>query len=199
MSGSTVFTPGVITPQAGQPLRQFRCILAPGIWYYDRWEETTNPPEAYKFLISNAQREILIWDPYINPQDIDFFINIPQDVSVKGLTCFGSRSRKEQELISRSRIASRDWNFHINVKYYDKSIDGGDNSDPFHDRYLFVDERVFMVGASIGHHHQRLSTNAIVEIIDSNARALVRHRFDKCWNHSYTKNLFSFEGGVFIP
>jgi len=199
MAESKIITPGVVTPQIEEPLRDFRCLRAPGIWYYDRWEETQDPPEAYKYLISNAQREIWIWDPYINQQDIDFLSNISEDVLVKGLTCFGSGTPKLQKLVSEASLISQKWKFYIKVRYYDKRMDGRDNSEPFHDRYLFVDERVFMVGASLEHHHRRLSTNAIVEITDEETRTLLKNRFNKCWKHEYTKELFSFEGGVFLP
>jgi hypothetical protein len=61
------------------------------------------------------------------------------------------------------------------------------NGKPFHDRFLFIDEDVFKVGASLSYHHTGGNpSHSVLRVENDEARALLRNRFLDLWGHRHT-------------
>jgi hypothetical protein len=195
----TAPTPAIMTGASFS--REHRCLCAPGLWYYDRWEERINPPQVYSFLLSQASDVVKIWDPYVHLEDLDILRNIPDGVSLQWLSAYGwsnlgSSNHKLDKIIDKVKLVHSTWNFDIEIRFFNRHLDGGDDSLPFHDRYLVLDNKVYMVGASIEYHRRRMSSTAIAEVSDSLAKNLVLSRFEDCWGHRYSLPIVTYVGGV---
>ena len=67
-----------------------------------------------------------------------------------------------------------------------------------HDRFLFIDDRVFYVGASLNYHSapnaDRVSTTAIYEISEEENKKFLRQHYDSYWNNGknsgFVRNLY---------
>ena len=69
-------------------ITEYHCLVATGTWYYDH-EKSKSPPTIYEQLLTQANREVCIWDPWIYYTDFDILTFIPKDIEIKCLTSFG--------------------------------------------------------------------------------------------------------------
>ncbi|MED2972203.1 hypothetical protein P4361_08045 [Fictibacillus sp. B-59209] len=180
--------------------KNFRCLIASDFWYYDRWLEPIEPPEIYEYLLSTAKNLVWIWDPYVKSEDLKLLSHINNEVKVKVLSYWGQdrrapRKKRVQDLINEVSTKYLSWGFDIELKYYNTYYDT-ESIDPFHDRYLFIDNDVYMVGASLTNHHKRNSSTAIIKIVPEDAKLLLRERFNECWNHQVSEHLLLYIGGL---
>ncbi len=159
------------------------CHASDSVWYYDMALAPNAPPGIYSFLVSQAKSSVWCWDPcrkQPNRADAGLFAAIQEGVSLRMLTAKGLKNGMPPvELIlfktELQRLCNR---VTIDVRCFDYAA-----ADLFfHDRYLFVDGDVFIVGTSLTSHFQREYCTAVVRIDDHNGRALLRNRFLDCWN-----------------
>ncbi len=180
-------TPAPTFPVRGVEVRH-GCLAAPSLWYYDNQHFKNAPPTIYEHLVSQAKRLVQVWDPYFYPEDAPLFTAIPPSVLFKFMTAWGFAAKHGpgKPVIDFQSALKTSVRAGVNVQFriYNAWIDG----NPFHDRYLLVDDSVFMVGASVEYHHRpkKNVSHAVARIDDPVGAALVRNRFDEWWNHKDT-------------
>lgn len=169
--------------------KEHYCFYVGDTWYYDHFSEPTNYPTLYEHLLSNALSIIWIWDPYLNEGDEVLFDFIKRDIDVKLLTFkgFSVQHNNKRVLLQNIKAIMDLKSFTMKFKFFDKSSGGSD--EPFHDRYLFVDDDVYIVGASLSSHRKRVSSTSIHKIVNDAAKILIRQRFDALWNNPNSKEV----------
>ena len=102
-------------------------------------------------IVSNANNKILLIDPYVDSMALNVLKNIKDNIEVRIIT--SPKAKLSNEDISLFK------------KQYNKSIKLSFNNS-FHDRYLFIDEKVFHLGSSINYLGNKLSQISEVEDLD---------------------------------
>ena len=110
-------------------------------------------------LVSKAMLFILLVDPYVDSKALNILKNTNDNIRISLITS------------SKSKLSKLDINSFI--KQYNKTIDININDD-FHDRYLFVDDKVFHLGASINYIGKKISQ--INEVEDEVIKDYLRKR-----------------------
>ena len=157
------------------------------------------PPRWYQFLISSATRCVDIWDPYFNynldnnHDDCRVFRYLNNSVRfrylvVEGDVQFEKDFQKWEPVIASNIPSSLKADMEISFSY----ISGGDELGKlwvFHDRFLIIDnERVFLIGGSLGYHLSSVASTGIYELKDSDDKALVKDMFETYWTFSKKQN-----------
>ena len=152
------------------------------------------PPYLYQNIIGSAKTKIVIWDThfmenydpelfksvacdnlqimiftaYHREQDIDslktFFQNIKVALSSHANSC-------------KISIRSVKWNSYN--KYMTKIS---------HDRYLIVDDDVYLIGASMNNQIQSYHSHGIYKLNDQEDRDLIIRKFKEYWNRSISEH-----------
>lgn len=110
-------------------------------------------------LVSKSKLFILLVDPYVDSKALNILKNSNDKISLKIITS------------SKSKLSKTDIN--LFAKQYNKKIDIGID-DSFHDRYLFIDNKIFHLGASINYIGKRISQ--INEVEDEGIKDYLRKR-----------------------
>lgn len=175
------------------------CIHINGTWYYDH-QTTAAPPSMYAELVQTARDRICIWDPYVDEYGFPAFTFVPDDIEIQCLTSMGydGTQNLNDTRVGRFVMAidgqRNQWVSRMTVKYYNVRHDDC-GKYAFHDRYLFVDDNVYVVGSSLPHHVMRNGSTAIHRIESLDARELIRNMYERYWNHRWTEQAFPI-GGV---
>lgn len=190
-SVATTPPPSVATtppPTAAQ--RVHYCYALPGLWYYDHTAEQRYPPGIYSDLVSKAQKRLWVWDPHVFPADTILFARVSAPLSLRVLASpeAGMKTvhKDSQEFLQRLTNLLARSGVQVEMRCYDITAPVS-LKRYFHDRYLFVDDEVYMVGASLSYHHRRTSSTALVHLQTPGAAQLLRERFEDCWKNPYTK------------
>jgi hypothetical protein len=172
-------------------IEEHACHRAGTLWYYDPWLQPSAPPSIYSSLAASALRTLWIWDPYLNDGDANVLTSLNPGISFRLLFEGASNSPKLAQTLTAFTAAFRS-NFPgvtLQISYLDRSIYW--TNDPalyFHDRYLFVDDDVYLVGSSLSTHCTRTNATAITKISGDAAPALLRYEFNVYWSHErFTK------------
>jgi hypothetical protein len=159
-----------------------------GLWYYHRPQYDPYPPDIYSELLQTAQNEIKIWDPYMNKDDEIIFGNIPNNTTLhilwsKGIGNSPTDPTRVAELARASdiRINITATSVYVIARILNLKTkrDWG-----FHERFLFLDDKVFSIGASLSHHVSSKETTTVTEIKSADARHLLTIRFQEMWSLS---------------
>lgn len=171
---------------AASPREAHGCLEAPSLWYYDRGHRES--PRIYKHLIGQARELIRVWDGYVHEADAALFSGVPLGVRLQVLTYEGARPPAEPKVNRFKRALDRfDLESTCEVRFVNSLLSQG---RPFHDRYLFVDDEVFKVGASLEYHHTPGNpSHAVLRVENREARALLRDRFLHLWGHPHTESV----------
>ena len=110
-------------------------------------------------LVSKTKKYLLLVDSYVDSKALNILKNTNDSIRISIITS------------SKSKLSKIDINSFI--KQYDKTIDININ-DNFHDRYLFIDDKVFHLGASINYIGKKISQ--INEIEDEGIKDYLRKR-----------------------
>lgn len=110
-------------------------------------------------LVSKSKLFILLVDPYVDSKALNILKNSNDKVSLKIITS------------SKSKLSKVDIN--LFAKQYNKKIDISID-DSFHDRYLFIDNKIFHLGASINYIGKKISQ--IDEVNDEGIKDYLRKR-----------------------
>ena len=102
-------------------------------------------------IVSNANNKILLIDPYVDSMALNVLKNIKDNIEVRIITS------------PKAKLSNKD--ISLFKKQYNKPILLSIN-DQFHDRYLFIDEKVFHLGSSINYLGNKLSQISEVEDLD---------------------------------
>lgn len=155
-----------------------------GHYAYFRKQEGVDPT-YYQYLLSKAQREIAIWDPYFDLQAAKLFKNIKNDgVRIYILTRCDYEKSQDQEDVKAfaekikevlAETGTSGWNvtvkgFKSSVVYYTRT---GSKEFPWHDRFLRVDDSFFIVGASMKNQVETEKSFGIYEVLDKDEQYLI--------------------------
>lgn len=197
-------TVGSVVPAVpGTTKVEFFCKTAgQGMWFYDRLEQNTTGPTIYRHLLEQAERYIRIWDTYLFRADADLFNNISADTDIWILSfCDATNVRPGlQEFFDEMIILHSINHFGLKIAVIDKNklyrhgITSYGNSFP-HDRFLFIDDRAFIVGSSLQYHSvenarfgkDAVSTTMIYEIKDTVQCTFLLNEYNSYWNTTSTK------------
>jgi hypothetical protein len=171
-----------------------RCRRADHVWYFDPFHEPTNAPTIYATLTSSAQRLVWVWDPWLNSNDIQALGDLAQGISFRLLTDGACNPRGAQYQKATQFVAEFKQRFPTvtcQVRCFDRDLYvAHDSALSFHDRYLFVDSDVYVVGASLTYHWQRSAGSAVIRLASEIDVNLVRQAFAAYWSHpTFTKAL----------
>ena len=110
-------------------------------------------------LVSKTKTFILLVDPYVDSKALNVLKNTNNNTGISIITS------------SKSKLSKIDINSFI--KQYNQTIDINIDDD-FHDRYLFIDDKVFHLGASINYIGKKISQ--IDEVNDEGIKDYLRKR-----------------------
>lgn len=110
-------------------------------------------------IVSKASKKLLLVDPYVDSKALNIIKNANNNISIKIITS------------TKSKLSLNDLNAFI--KQYGVSVDLNVDDD-FHDRYLYVDNKVFHLGASINYLGNRISQ--IDEVLDEDIKNYLMKR-----------------------
>ena len=110
-------------------------------------------------LVSKSKLFILLVDPYVDSKALNILKNSNDKISLKIITS------------SKSKLSKTD--ISLFAKQYNKKIDISID-DSFHDRYLFIDNKIFHLGASINYIGKKISQ--IDEVNDEGIKDYLRKR-----------------------
>ncbi|MBI5947074.1 MAG: hypothetical protein HY875_02930 [Chloroflexi bacterium] len=120
-------------------------------------------------LLNSAKRELWVADPYLREEALELFVRVPAQASLRLLgsdrpPAVGVWQKFQQERggTSEYRVAKE--------------------SERFHDRFLGLDGRVFLSGASLKDAGRRFS--ALIEFADAAVASAVTSQFEQLWGKS---------------
>lgn len=179
------------------------CLKGEEFWFYDVMKKHQSGPTIYRYLLSLAEHEIWIWDPYLKDTDISLFDSIDEDVSIRILTSDykGNEtdicSRQLQGFANGLKVLLVRKNLDITLKFLNKNMLCWTNrTDSPHDRYLFVDDQVYMVGCSLQYHSVEgllsynftgsgkwsIASTAVMKVTSEINKGILRNAFLELWN-----------------
>lgn len=152
--------------------------------FYHHPEKISDEPLLYKNLIASAKNRVEIWDPYFNDADTMLFSHLQDNVKVKVLLfntkeLFGNRTATRWGLSTRVQLSGKN-----GVEVYFGCVDKGNHTYKeweWHDRWLIIDERVFLIGSSISNYLLPNHTTGICELTAEEDKDLVKEMFKKYW------------------
>lgn len=164
------------------------CSHADGSWYYDPFHETVSAPTVYQNLAATAVHRVWMWDPYFNDGDDRVLASLQDGVLLRLLTSGSCQMRSRlrprlEKLVADLR--TRYPRVTVQVRCFNTDNVPGRALD-FHDRYLFIDDDIYIVGASMTWHRQRLGSHAVHRMEGSNARELLHGKFKHYWDHKHS-------------
>jgi len=177
---------------------EHNCMVSEDIWYYDHFRETTAPPSIYQYLVSKAKQRVWIWDTHLHDGEEEILSSIKKHVDVRILTCFGMQKntipKRMEAFFNSLKSLQKIAQFGLKVNVYNMMLDPG--KQPFHDRYLIVDDQIYIVGSSIGYHHRRITSTSIHMIQSEASKDLIYDRFLYNWNHRNAQQVLFIVGGL---
>ena len=182
---------------------EFYCkAVGQGLWFYDRLEHSESGPTIYRYLLEQAKNSIGIWDPFLHEQDAQLFRNISADIDIRVLSFCDTTYIKPSHLSFKFSMAEMVKKNHFDLKIavidrrklQDAGICSYGKSLP-HDRFLFIDNRAFIVGSSLQYHSPEntvedgtsVSTTMIYEIQNPQQCRFLLHEFESYWNPDSVK------------
>ncbi len=153
--------------------------------HYLRDDPNKPTPGYYSNLISLATNKIIIWDPYFHDVDTEIFKNLSHSVEVYVLSS-KSNNNKNQYLSGLEMRTNEYINNNVrgtclfNFGFVDTCIYGKELWNT-HDRFLIVDGRYFLIGASVAHHLKAHDSTGICELVNENDKNIIQNAFNQCW------------------
>lgn len=146
--------------------------------FYDRLNND-QPPRLYQKLLGQATKDIEIWDPHYTENCKELFCEVEKDgICVEVLTiCRYFETRQNMvdfaNIILRAIDKKKVPNCRVTV--YALNAIGGTNRGrvEWHDRFLIVDENVYIVGASMDSLTSRSPSYGIEQLQDLKDKNLI--------------------------
>ena len=176
-----------------------------GMWYYDVFSRPGSGPTVYRSLLSSAESKIDVWDPYLHPSDADLFSDVPRQIDIRILTCFGATSGElasfkfkgeYRGFVDRMNFWQAQKHFGLKIAIINsiKCSDFGKGKLP-HDRFLFIDQDAYFVGSSLQYHSEEqqgqwlttVKNTMICKVSEKENRDILYQAFSNFWNdgHEY--------------
>lgn len=110
-------------------------------------------------IVSKAKNKVLLIDPYVDSKALNILKNSKDGIIIRIITS------------NKTKLSKDDLNA-FNKQYKNNIVLDIDNN--FHDRYLFLDDKIFHLGSSINYLGNKISQ--IDEVIDDGIKNYLRNR-----------------------
>lgn len=177
-----------------------------GFWYYDAMEEKrASGPTIYRKLVESARSNIDIWDTYLTKRDANLFNSIGSRIKVRILTTINQKGEIDKGydnyfrfLEEIKKIQAKN-GFSLIVMGICKSSHQKLASARIpHDRFLFVDDRVFIVGSSLHYHSVEndnehvlgVANTTITELLLDENKNILKNDFESYLDKMNSRNKY---------
>lgn len=152
--------------------------------FYDvrdkKGKQVKDNPDYYSILISQAKESIRIWDPYFHEDtDCEVFQSVTaNDISIMLVTSLDKNRNKPQDnqtVDDYSKYIER--NLPNTVTKAKITIRAYEHND-WHDRFLIIDDRYFLVGASVFNQYNNYLSHGIYEVTNQKDKDLILGKFN---------------------
>lgn len=160
-------------------LPRWRALLTTWVREFDEFGSGAPPAERYipsgsqldayvalKDTVGQAARSLVVVDPYVDDSTLQPLLAVKPTVGIRVLTV--TPSKDFAHALERFR---EQWKGTVEARVGPKHV---------HDRFLLLDGRVFLSGASLKDLGQRASV--LLELHSEAAKAAIRRDVDKSWN-----------------
>lgn len=147
-------------------------------YFYDR-SRTHNQPLMYTELLGKAKELIVIWDPHYQKDCGRLFCEVARDgICVEVLTlCQGAESKKDIMQFANIILSAIDKKkvkkCQVTVNALQQSMYRCIKGTEWHDRYLIIDQEVYLVGASMDSHASKSRSYGIKRLTETADKNLV--------------------------
>lgn len=174
-----------------------------GMWYYDVFSQPGSGPTVYRSLLGSAKNRIDIWDPFLHPSDAELFSDVPSQIDVRILTCFGATSgelenftynQEYKGFVERLKDLQSQKRFGLKIAFINsiKCYEFGKGKLP-HDRFLFIDREAYVVGSSLQYHSEeghgdwktKVKNTVIYKVSDIENQGILYQAFSNFWNEKH--------------
>lgn len=151
--------------------------------FYDvrnkRREEVKPNPDFYTILISQAKQFIKIWDPYFHEtEDCEVFKAVKaSNIIIKVVASLDHKNRFQDRQSVTDYCKNIESNLPAAVKSATITVLAHDRND-WHDRFLIIDDRCFLVGASVNNQLKNNLSHGIYEVTNQDDKKLIKDRFE---------------------
>ncbi|MCI1751028.1 MAG: hypothetical protein LKI17_06880 [Megasphaera cerevisiae] len=168
-----------------------------GMWYYDSFRKHSSGPTIYRELLQSATDKIWIWDSYLHRGDADLFRNISKMINIRILTSFGrvpnttNIPKEYQDFVSAISTMQQQYEFGLQLAFINLRNVGWNSAKKLpHDRFLFIDNKVYIVGSSMEYHSvernddiriKSIANTLIYEIKEESNRKILHNDFKSFW------------------
>lgn len=153
--------------------------------HYLRDDIAKPTPCYHERLLSEATNKVVIWDPYFHAPDTAIFRGLKNAVEVYVLS---SKSKPLKDIYLDALIAETPNHLIPRVKSHCTFNFGFIDTCKYgkelwntHDRFLIVDDKYYLVGASVAHHLASHDSTGICRLRFRVDKQIVQNAFDKCW------------------
>lgn len=177
-------------------------------------EGRVSGPTIYRQLIESAQRLIGVWDTYLQERDANLFNNISSKIELKILTTVNQKGEEDRNIdnyyrfLEKLKIIQEANGFSLVMRGICKSSHQKKSTARIpHDRFLFVDDRVFIVGSSLHYHSIEddaeyiidIANTTVTELFADENKEILKNDFDSYFDktnlhYKYTAELCNIPG-----
>lgn len=177
-----------------------------GFWYYDAMEEKrVSGPTVYRELLESAHHNIDVWDSYLTKRDANLFNSIGARMKVRILTTINQKGEVDKgydnyfRFLEEIKTIQATNGFSLIVMGICRSSHQKLSSGRIpHDRFLFVDDRVFIVGSSLHYHSIEddnehvldIANTTITELTLDENKKILKNDFESYWDKTNPKNKY---------
>lgn len=133
----------------------------------------------YRQLIESAQRLIGVLDTYLQERDANLFNNISSKIELKILTTVNQKDEEDRNIdnyyrfLEKLKKTQEANGFLLVMRRICKSSHQKNSTARIpHDRFLFVDDRVFIVGSSLHYHSIEDDAEHIINVANTTVTEL---------------------------
>lgn len=157
-------------------------------YFYDAFSGQS--PLLYQNLISSAEQRIIIWDPFfMENYDFDLFCNVQKEgIDIFILTAYKRNGSQNKDSLERFKnnilkalgnhvLPSKVIICSVKLNYKNQYL-----TTVCHDRFLFVDDRVYLIGASMNNQISSKESFGILEVINEADKSLIIKKFNEYKN-----------------
>ena len=191
MTATTGAIPAATTPSSsgttGNPLdvfsKEFDMYKGEHYHFYCKPESGGAIPTLYQELLKHAEHNVYIWDSYFRKDDAAILgelthsgiaIKIITEQSGGSLEAFKNDCVTVMETAMTPAIKS---GCSLKVAHPKASV----KDWQVHDRFLIVDEKVYLIGSSVNYYTSLQKSTGVCEVVSEIDKDLIRKAFDYYW------------------
>lgn len=183
----TPTTPTSSSGMSNNPLsiftKEFNMYKGEHYHFYCMPEGGGQPPTLYQDILKQVEHKVFIWDPYFGKDDARVFgelthsgveIRIITEKTGGDLEVFKNNCVTEMETVMPVAIRT---GCTLKVTHPKNTLKDWQT----HDRFLLVDDRVFLIGSSVNYYTSQQKSTGACEVISAVDKELIQKSFDYFW------------------